>query len=221
MSGYSSTSAFPKENWCVSVRFFFPFSSCGKCINIMSKREMDQKVVTVVVSLSLCPFGQGSAPQQSPISCAAKWHWYRNVTVPEKRSYGEWWGSQGLDLLGILGPYELGLENEGRECSVWQRADEVSRAQQKHHSLCDSWFTRGCHAAFCRCSGFVWGMALSGRPDSSYRLCMNGRDQGLPKTFCGHYQSLVYTREYEGQWTESCMWWELAFGNYLFVYIWQ
>lgn len=107
MSGYSSTSVFPKENWCVSVWFFFPFSSRGKCINVMSKREMDQKVVTVVVGLSLCPFGQGSAPQQSPISCAAKWHWYRNVTVPEKRSYGEWWGSQGLDLLGILGPYEL------------------------------------------------------------------------------------------------------------------
>lgn len=68
---------------------------------------MDQKVVTVVVGLSSCAFGQGPALQPSLISCAAKCHWYRNVTVPEKGSYWEWWGSQGLSLLGILGPYEL------------------------------------------------------------------------------------------------------------------
>lgn len=49
------------------------------------KREMDQEVVTGVVSgLSPCPFGQGPAPQPSPIACAVKCHWYTNVTVPEK-----------------------------------------------------------------------------------------------------------------------------------------
>lgn len=66
------------------------------------KREMDQKVVTVVaVGVSSCPFGQGPPPQPSPISCAAKCHWYSSVTLPEKGRYWEWWGSQGLDLLGI------------------------------------------------------------------------------------------------------------------------
>jgi len=50
---------------------------------------------------------------------------------------------------------------------------------------------------------------------------MNGKYQGMPKMFCGHYKSLVYMQEYEGRWTESHIWWDLAFGNYLFVYIWQ
>jgi len=84
--------SFPRKT---DVFVFFPFPP-------HVKREMDQKVVTVVICLSSSPFGL-----PSPISCAAQCHWYRNVTVPEKGSCWEWWGSQGLQLLRVLGRHEL------------------------------------------------------------------------------------------------------------------
>lgn len=55
----------------------------------------EHEVVTTV-SLASCSFGLEPAPQQSPISYATKCHQYRNVTVPKKGSYCEWWRPRDL-----------------------------------------------------------------------------------------------------------------------------
>lgn len=153
-----------------------------------------------MVSAVSLAVGLKPAPQQSPISCATKCLPSRNITVPEEGSHWHWWGSQWFDLLGILNPHEL----YSVWCNVLQRANEVSRAQQKHNKhntlhvilVYESLHFVGVGLSCFHCFVLFLRNGTSQRLDLWKELCFNGKT--MQNMFLDPCRTSVHMQEYEG-----------------------